>query len=343
MVAHAHGEYTCVNKRIHAKPLSRRDDSDQDSAWEAVEIGIAEPSSIGISNETHPKHCHVEGQCNPRCSREKLPSDLEDNHNAKYDSEHTSGLVEGNHKPPLFAYSEATSENTSLPSIAVPAIKTENGDTAAEATQYIEQKDRNDRKMSNVDIETVKHLMTMSGPSSSAIADHDGEILDLDLHYSTTQLSPALVEIPSSHSPLLPHECLTCEDVGALHHHSHLEGTDPSRKHSGLSVSSTAVGPPTPPTPDNELNDSNIELFPSGAHDILRRIATLQTELPTDDAATYEPDESIFDSPPRLTKDAPTFAYELPPIGSLEDRRRLNSIDSPKFSTLTGKSYCHYI
>ncbi|MCJ1478126.1 hypothetical protein MMC13_006802 [Lambiella insularis] len=340
VVSGAHANHNCVNKRMHAKPLSQTGSPDQVSAWEVEEIDSPSSSSTRKSRTTHQS---LKGHTDPRCSREDsgeaLTAGLVVDDGFEHEHEDVSDRIQGNHKCPLFAYSKATSVHTSLPSIAIPAPNTETGSTNAQITEDGEPEDHDERKISSNDIERVKLLMSMPDLKAVSISDvavYDTGILDLDRDFDATQLTPGTIESScSSHSPLLPHERLTCEDAG--NDGNHLPAKSPLEKHSVFYIPNTALGPLTPPVTD-EKDDPNVELFPLGAQNILQRMATLQEELPPDDRAVYEDEESVFDSLPPFTKDAPTLAHELPPIGSPEDRRRLASVDLSKFPTSTDGS-----
>lgn len=191
-----------------------------------------------------------------------------------------------------------------------------------------------DRKMSSVDVEKVKFLMSMTNPNGNSptiMAVQEGEIVEFDPaepEYSPSWASPGLERNVHSHAPLLSHECLTCGPEANT--------SDPqARKQSNSSEDHDSSE--DPPTPD-DFDSPHLERFPSGAKDILQRIATLQREIPPDDAIVFQ-DDYLTGSPSFLTREAPTFPHEMPPIGSPAAlRRKASSLESPPFPGDMGKS-----
>lgn len=196
-----------------------------------------------------------------------------------------------------------------------------------------------DRKMSSVDVEKVKFLMSMTNPNGNLptiMAVQYGEIVEIDPaepEYSPSWASPGLERNVHSHAPLLSHECLTCDPEANTSDPGFSE--QQSRKQSnGSEDHDSSEDPPTPDDFDSPL----LERFPSGVKDILQRIATLQREIPPDDAIVFQ-DDYLIGSPSFLTREAPTFPHEMPPIGSPAAlRRKASSIESLPFPGDMGKS-----
>ena len=196
-----------------------------------------------------------------------------------------------------------------------------------------------DRKMSSVDIEKVKILMSLKNPthpSPSTMALQDDNILELNpdgSEYSSARISPGLEQNAHSHAPLLSHECLTCGPESST---SDVENNEPESRNQSSS-SEDRDGAEDPPTPD-DFDSPHLERFPTGAKEILERIATLQKEIPPDDSIFFEEDY-LHRSPSFMTREAPTFPHEMPPIGSPAAlRRKKSSIESPQFPSDTGRS-----
>ena len=320
----------CVEKHIHARPFSYSDASSHESAWEVVEADPVLLNTPATPAERHQNHCHINGHFNPNCSRE---APFEGTHTGTADasSETESPDRAGQHrdKSPL-AHSKAgldylrTSSGYSpmtsnaIPESSIPEIS-------------VETEDYRDRKISAIDIEKVKLLMSMPSPlrsASSTMAVYEGDILELEHDYSGTRIGPGLPETNvHSHAPLLPHECLKCDNIGSDQAVQSLACNDGSRKDLDLSAPESARGPPTP----DDFDSPHLELFPSGAENILRRIATLKKELPPDETVSFDDEEALNGSPSWLTRDAPSFSHELPPIGSpAAIHRKQSSLDCPE-------------
>ena len=337
VVTSSHIENACVNKRVHAKPLACSKDSSQDSAWESMELALPSHSIPKSIEENHQKHCNIQGHFNPKCSREGYVETAENTPEPTQKSESMSGRVDRTLQRPQFSYHKASSEHCMAYKAVTPSLSVQEVDIHSDDSKDATHKDDvGNRKMSNIDIEKIKLLMSIpssSNPSKSLVVVHDGNISELDNDYGVPRLSSGLIERTNSHAPLLPHECLTCDDVGYRHHEGHSEGIDEPSNHA---ISSGPESIQVHSTPD-DLADLDLELFPSGAENILQRIATLHKELLPDEIVVFE-HESPFGSPARLTKDAPTFAHELPPIGSPADaRRQMLSYDSLNLPIQTGK------
>ncbi|MCJ1399108.1 hypothetical protein MMC11_002310 [Xylographa trunciseda] len=346
VVTPSHSENACAIKRVHARPLARSTDSSQDSAWESVELNPPPyTDSKGLVKGNHQSHCHIKGHFNPNCSREGRVEDEGGSFNPIKESESMSGQAYEPQRAPQYLHSMASAAYPNISKLTIPSLSIQEADTLSENSKNSSDKEGfGDRKMSNIDIEKVKLLMSIPSPSglpTSIMAVHDGDIVALDNNYGVSRSSPGLIERTNSHAPLLPHECLTCEDIGYEHHDGRAQGAHTPLRHPGSSNPESTHGPLTPDDLD-DLNDPNLELFPSDAQNILQRIATLHKDLAPDETVAFDY-ESPFGSPARFTKDAPTFAHELPPIGSPADaRRKMSSYGSPDCAIHTdGSSDTH--
>jgi len=197
-----------------------------------------------------------------------------------------------------------------------------------------------DRKMSSVDIEQVKLIMSLicpTGPSPTITAVQDGNTREIDLdepEYSLARISLGLERNVHSHAPLLPHECLTCGPESSL---SDAGLDEPQSRKQSDSSDDHNGGTEDPPTPD-DFDSPHLERFPSGARNILQRIATLQKEIPPDESIVFDHDY-LNRSPSFVTREAPTFPHEMPPIGSPAAlRRKASSMESPRFTGDIGRS-----
>ena len=315
----------CVEKHIHARPFSYGDASSHETAWEVIEADLVPQNTPATPAEGHQNHCHINGHVNPHCSRE---APFEGTHSALAGATSEKGnpdRASQHGDNPLLAHSKASlqylrtsSGHSPLTGNAIPEIS-------------IEIEHYGDRKMSAIDIEKVKHLMSMPSPVGSATsttAVYNGEIFEFDHDYSGRRISPGLSETNvHSHAPLLPHECLTCDDISSEAGAKSPAYNNVSRKDLDLSATDSARGPPTP----DDFNSPHLELFPSGAENILQRIATLKKELPPDETVSFDDEEALFGSPSWLTRDAPSFSHELPPIGSpVAIHRNQSSSDFPE-------------
>ncbi|MCJ1286348.1 hypothetical protein MMC26_005693 [Xylographa opegraphella] len=323
-------EHACVSKRIHVKPLACNQDSSQDSAWERTELDLT--SHIDYQEpikENTQMYCHIEGHLNPNCSREVYVEAKDSSVQPSQGSESISDQVYVPQQWPNPLHSMASCEISKTSKLMIPSLSLQEVDSY----KFPENDVFGDRKMSTTDIEKVKLLMSIPSPGSPATfvrAIDEGDNNDLDNAYGVSRISPGPVEWTSSHAPLLPHECLTCENIGYVYHENHTQDvhTVPRHPDTSKSVSEQEAGTPAN---FNDLDDPSLELFPSGAQNILQRMATLHKELPPDETVTSD-HESPFDSPARFTKDAPILAHEMPPIGSPADtKRKLSSFGSPEF------------
>ena len=290
--------------------------------------------------DTLQRHCHIEGHLNPNCSREEYVEARDSSSNPIQESESMSDRMYPPQQRPQLSHSKASGEHPKTSKLLIPSLSIQEVDGHSKDSKNSSEKEGfGDRKMSNIDIEKVKLLMSIpspGGPTTSIMAVHDGDILEFDDDYGVSRISPGLVERTNSHAPLLPHECLTCEDTKSAYHENYAQDTPTSPRHADSFLSESEQEALTP-NHLHEFDDPNFEMFPSGAQNILKRMATLHKELPPDETVTLDL-ESPFDSPARFTKDAPTFAHEMPPIGSPADaRRKMSSYDSPDFAIHTGK------
>jgi hypothetical protein len=313
-----HVEHTHVHKHIHARPLRRSDESS--TAWDIVEADIVPFNTPSAEHQEY---------STSKTSREGL---------YKTSYADTTLLTVG---PAPDASKDR--RNTALPTpsetvtdnFSIPTLEVNKPDEIGPGSPDIDTERYGDRKMSTVDIEKVKLLMSMPNPSGSSptvLAAQDGEIFEIDQKDDVPRSPERPAVNMHSHAPLLSHECLTC-DFGA--ESSKSEGNELSKNHSNSSDPDSPDD--DPPTPD-DYDSPYLEIFPTGAKNILQRIATLQLEIPPDGAAAFESGEGF--SPAPLTKDAPTFPHELPPIGSpAANRRRKESSSeySPEISKPTGK------
>ena len=339
VVTPSHIGHACVNKRVHAKPLACSKDSSQDSAWESMELDL--PSHTEHKEpfpEDLQRHCHIEGHFNPNCAREEYI--VADDNSAKpiHESVSVADRVYTPHQRPQLLDSNGNHEFFETSKLTIPSLSIQEEIGHSEESENSPDKEAfDDCKISNVNIKKVKLLMSipsLSSPSTAILAVHDGDILELDGDCGVSRASPSLIGRTSSHAPLLSHECLTCENPGDVHE-DHAQDIHPSSRHHD-SFNSDSEQEALTTVDINKTDNPNIELFPSGARNILQRMATLHKELPPDETVSLDY-ESPFDSPARFTKDAPTFAHELPPIGSPADaRRKFSSYDSPDFAILTG-------
>lgn len=298
----------------------------------------------------------------PKASREDSIEDVAETHNTQTPEDtlsggasaarHISSLeqsnagsesirlapLDSNCKSPALAHSEAGATSPQF-LISEPKDNIDFNMEAAIPFVVTDTEAQGDRKMSSADIEKVKLLMSMTnsaGISPTIMAVQDGEIAEIDPaepQYSPSWVSPGLERNMHSHAPLLSHECLTCGPEANT--------SDPgiseqqSRKQSNSSEDRD--GSEDPPTPD-DFDSPHLERFPSGVKNILQRIATLQKEIPPDDAIVFQ-DDYLTGSPSFLTREAPTFPHEMPPIGSPAAlRRKASSIESPQFPGDMGMS-----
>ena len=241
-------------------------------------------------------------------------------------------------KSPVLILTEADTEIPDLSALGLENSLNSNSDVAVPSI-VVDNEAHGDRKMSSLEIETVKLLMSMpnpTGPSSAIMAGQDGNILEIDTtkpDYSAAWISPGLERNVHSHAPLLSHECLTCLPESSFNGAGDDEPQSRKQSNSSDEHNADTDGPPTP----DDFDSPHIERFPSGAKDILQRIATLQKEIPPDEAIVFE-DDHLNRSPSFVTREAPTFPHEMPPIGSPAAlRRKASSMDSPQFSGDAGR------
>lgn len=109
-----------------------------------------------------------------------------------------------------------------------------------------------------------------------------------------------------SHAPLLSHECLSCPEIAP---HCHRRSSHNSEAEDCRHTSKD--GEPHEPSEAEILDDPTIEMFPTESMEILKRIATLHSELPEDDSVD-EDVSSTYHSPTFTGQPSPMFPYEMP-------------------------------
>ncbi|MCJ1248007.1 hypothetical protein MMC30_005222 [Trapelia coarctata] len=330
----------------HSKPHSSREDSDEvvEDVQSHQTPAVPLPGGTAVARHSPLVHSKasveasvddVPANSSPEPSANILPEGISETRHSPAAADSTAasrspqlsalGLQD---KSPVLIITEADTESPALgingnlesnPDVPVPSIA---ADTKA-----------HDRKLSNIDIEQVKLIMfltTPTGTSPTTMAAQDGNILGIDADepdYSSARISPGLERNLHSHAPLLPHECLTCAPESSPSDAGNDEVQSRKQSYSSDDHNGDTEDPPTP----DDFDSPHLERFPSGAKDILQRIATLQKEIPPDEAIVFE-DDYLHRSPSFVTREAPTFPHEMPPIGSpAAMRRKASSMESPQF------------
>lgn len=178
-------------------------------------------------------------------------------------------------------------------------------------------------------IEGFKLFLTVPDNPGMSRAIKDETIPEEEMEDAASLFSPSGTERNNSNAPLFAHECLHHEDAEETLSFTSSEKDQTFRRRSDESVCSQDSFH-EPITPEI-LKDPHLEKFPSGAEQVLRRMATLHEELPPDDCTSTDLDNN---NPHEVTdfgkQSTPTFSHELPPIGSPTAARLRNfSISSP--------------
>ena len=297
--------HACINKQVHSKPLLQHEQSKDGAAWEVSELKSTTESvpSSDIPDGRREKNCHISEHFNSSCSNERDSL-------GSQDSARTTR--------PSLAYSKAASEHYTAPTRLNQRPKAE--EAVADDGHY------GTRKMSNLDIERVKYLMSMPNTPVLSNTICRGDFLNFDKDFDENSIQEINIH---SHAPLLPHECLTCDDQPDQQDKEEFDQSSPTTQHTYEDLRDNFSDSVTP----TEFDDPNLELFPSGATNILQRIATLAKEIPPDEPSELEPVSPIMS----FARETPVFSHELPPLGSPAARRRIQmSLESPDVSMQSG-------
>ncbi|KAL9121997.1 MAG: hypothetical protein Q9187_001446 [Circinaria calcarea] len=120
-----------------------------------------------------------------------------------------------------------------------------------------------------------------------------------------------------SHAPLFSHECLQCPEIAAPHCH---KISSPSRE-VRRTIDESQYAAPHVPNEAEILDDPTIEIFPSEPMDILKRMATLHSQLPEDDSVEEDTSSPLY---------SPTFAGHPSPM--LSHEKPVHALPTPRYS-----------
>ena len=128
------------------------------------------------------------------------------------------------------------------------------------------------------------------------------------------------------HAPLFSHECLSCPEVAPhCHWRSSHNSEAEERTHN------SKVAKLHEPSEAEILDDPTIEMFPSEPMEILKRIATLHSELAEDDSVD-EDASSPHCSPTFAGQPSPMLPHEMPIVNELLTPR--HSFDAGKYCSV---------
>ena len=320
------------DKHAHVRPHADTRDSARHHAWESIGTSRIHEESTEkdhishADSHTHKKHCNISGHHNTNCSAHgsssdptcicDAPSTLPDNIDSKDrspaiklphsslrpkgDSRH--GDFEMDTQPPLTPLDAAGSTVDSKTRVINNADGI-NIDDATQTERVIQSETDGggkfgDGKMPAADVEKVKLLMSIpdmaTKPTCVAIEDPIPHMLPNGMKPTS---DPATTQSTSRDlCPLFPHESQTPGDHSENHHTRRTSSI--SRPEEGRYQS---------------VDYPQLEVFPSGAGQILRRIATTRSQLDADETTdeTVSPKDQM---PVTELKNSPTFSHERCPM-----------------------------
>ena len=320
------------DKHAHARPHADTRDSARHHAWESTGTSRIHEESTEkdhishADSHAHKKHCNISGHHNTNCSAHgsssdptcicDAPSTPPDNivskdsspairlpHSSlrpKGDSRH--GDFEMDTQPPVTPLDAAGSTVDSKTRVINNAEEI-NADDATQTERVTQSETGNvakfgDGKIPAADVEKVKLLMSIpdmaTKPTGVTIEDPIPDVIPNGVKSTS---DPATTQSTSRDlCPLFPHESQTPGDHSENHH-----------THKTSSISRPEEGR------YHSVDYPLLEVFPSGAGQILRRIATTRSQLDADETI----DEAVSTKaqmPVTELKNSPTFSHERCPV-----------------------------
>ena len=305
------------DKNIYVRPLRNKEDFDQSSAWEVTEIdpsGERKTSNVNLGGSPDLPAIDVLEDHN-------APNEMPQNTlltSAVASKEAPEELADSTLSPEKhFGEGEALGSDPSKLQIEVvemrePLPSSENGrnSDSAEENGAVDS-----RKVPHDEVNQIRRFIPKEQQADfpDGLEGEVGEDSHQSYNFPETNIH--------SHAPLLSHECLSCPEIAP-----HCHGRSSYNIEAGDCMHNQKDAEHHEPSEAEILDDPTIEMFPTEPMEILKRIATLHSELPEDDSVDDDISSPRF-SPTFAGQPSPMFPHEMP----------VNALPTPRHSFDAGE------